>query len=232
MTQTKFQVDQRADQKPKSLRQEGIVPGNIYGKGDSVAVQMNSRAFEKLYNEVGETGLVYVQVGEGKTEYPVLVDEVQVDPINSSLVHVSFKQVDLTSKIKADVPVETVGKFEVPEAVLMLVKDEIEVEALPADLPEKFEVDVTGLTEIGQMITFKDLKYDRSKVELTLGEEGEDEPVVIVQEQQEEEPEEVPVEEGVEGEEGAATTESSESSEENDQPAAAEKSAENEEEKK
>jgi hypothetical protein len=100
--------------------------------------------------------------------------------------------------------------------VLVVVKDEIEVEALPADLPEKFEIDVSLLTEVGQMVTYADLKYDRSKVTLVLGEEGEEEPVVLVQEQREEEPEEEP--EVVEGEEGEATEgEAGEADKEGDQ---------------
>lgn len=203
MTQTTFKVDKRAAEKPKHLRQQGVIPGNIFGKAGSIAVQMPALAFRDLYQEVGETGLVYLEVAGSQKQHPVLVDEVQVDPVDSSVVHVAFKQVDLTDKIKAEVPVEVIGKFEVPEAVMVVVKDKIEVEALPTDLPEKFEIDVSTLTAVGQMIAYKDLHFDRSKVTLILGEEGEEEPVVLVQEQREEEPEEVPVVEAVEGEEGA-----------------------------
>ena len=204
MTQTTFKVEKRAAEKPKHLRRQGLVPGNIFGKDGSIAVQTPAREFDDLYQEVGETGLIYLAVAGSQKQHPVLVDEVQTDPVDGHYVHVAFKQVALTDKITAEVPVEVMGKFEVPEAVMVVVKDEIEVEALPTDLPEKFEVDVSTLTAIGQMITYKDLHYDRSKVALILGEEGEEEPVVLVQEQREEEPEELPPAPPAEGEEGVA----------------------------
>src|SRR3990172_3239160 len=156
MTQTTFAVEKRAAEKPKHLRKQGIVPGNIFGKDGSIAVQMPALGFRNLYREVGETGLVYLEVTGSKKQHPVLVDEVQVDPVDSSFVHVAFKQVDLADKIKAEVPVEVIGKFEVPEATMVVVKDKIEVEALPTDLPEKFEIDVSILKTVGQTIAYKD----------------------------------------------------------------------------
>jgi large subunit ribosomal protein L25 len=216
MTQTTYQVKKRQHTKPKQLRREGIVPANIFGAGDSIAIQVDSLSFGKLYEQVGETGLIYVEIKGDKHQHPVLVEEIQTDPVSGELLHASLRQVDLTEKTEANVPVETIGEFDIPEAVLVVVKDEIEVEALPADLPEKFEIDVSLLTEVGQMVTYADLKYDRSKVTLVLGEEGEEEPVVLVQEQREEEPEEEP--EVVEGEEGEATEgEAGEADKEGDQ---------------
>lgn len=206
MTQTIFQVQSRTEVKPKVLRQKGIVPGNIFGADGSLAVQMTAKNFRKLYEEEGETGLIYLQIDQNKKQRPTLIDEVQVDPVNGNFIHVTFKQVNLSSKITAEIPVEVIGKFDVNEATLVVVKDQIEVEALPTDLPEKFEIDVARLTAIGQTVAYKDLNYDRSKVTLILGEEGEEEPVVIVQEQREEEPEEAPAPvegEGAEGVEGA-----------------------------
>lgn len=227
MTQTIFQAEKRAEKKPKQLRREGLLPANVFGGDGSLALQVNAKGFDRLYEEAGETGLIYLEVAGDKKQRPVLIDEVQMDPVDGSLIHVAFKQVDLTDTIEADVPVETIGKFEVPEAVLVVVKDEITVEALPADFPEKFEVDVSVLTAVGQMIAYKDLQYDRSKVKLVLGEEGEEEPVVLVQEQQKEVVEEAPV--AVEGEEGAAPAEGGEAKAEGDAPA--EKPAEGGEEK-
>jgi large subunit ribosomal protein L25 len=222
MTQHTFAVDQRAEKKAKYLRREGLVPGNVFGKDGSVAFQMNAQAFRKLHQEVGETGLIYLEVAGSKKQRPVLIEEIQVNPVTGDLVHVSFKQVDLTNKIKANVPVETVGKFELAEATLVVVKDEIEVEALPTDLPEKFEIDVSVLNTIGQMVTYKDLHYDRSKVELVLGAEGEEEPVVVVQQQRAEEVEEAPAPaegEGAEGAEGAAPATEGEAAAEGAKPA-------------
>lgn len=203
MIKNTFQVDQRAQIKPKHLRAKGILPGNVFGKSGSVAVQMNTHAFRKLHQQAGETGLIYLEVAGSTKQHPVLIDEIQVDPVDAELIHVAFKEVDLTDKIEAKVPVEVIGKFEIPEATIVVVKDEIEVEALPTDLPEKFVVDITVLTAVGQMIAYKDLKFDRSKVTLVMGKEGENEPIVLVQQQRAEEVEEVPVVEPVEGAEGS-----------------------------
>jgi large subunit ribosomal protein L25 len=201
--------------KVRRLRSQGTIPGNIYvSGGESAAIQFSEKEFNKLYGEVGDTGLVYVEVGESKKSRPTLIDEVQVDPASGDVQHVSFKEVDLKEKIEAEVPVEFVGEFDVKEAVMVQVKNSIIVEALPSDLPEKFEVNIEGLTEIGQSITLADLNFDKSKISLVEIEADEDweNPVVLVQEQRQEEVVEEVVEEGdvEDGEEAEKTEETSE----------------------
>jgi large subunit ribosomal protein L25 len=216
MTQTTFPAQKREAKKPKQLRREGQVPANIFGGGDSLAIQVDATGFAKLFEQVGETGLVYLDVAGEKKQYPILIEEVQTNPVSGELLHVSLKQVNLTEKISAEVPVETIGEFDVPSGVLMVVKDQIEVEALPADFPEKFEINVSTLTEVGQMITYANLNYDKTKITLILGEEGEEEPIALVQEQRAEEVEEEPA---AESEEGAVAKDDEEkAAEEGDKP--------------
>ena len=142
MTQANFNVQSRDTSiKGKKLRKEGALPANIYGAGKpSQAVQVDTKKFIKLYHEAGETSLVYLTVDDKKTKIPVLIDEVQHDVFVSDILHVSFKHVDLKDKITAQIPVVVVGEFDVPEAVLVTVRDTVEVEALPTDFPEKFEI--------------------------------------------------------------------------------------------
>ena len=156
--------------------------------------------FKKLYSEIGQSGVGYLQVDKTQ-QLPAMIDEVQLNPVTDEPIHVSFQVVDLAEKVRAEIPVELTGKFELPEAVLVTVKDEVEVEALPTDLPEKFVIDVEQLTAVGQSITLADLVYDRSKVEIILGDDGLEEAVVLVQEVEEEpeEPEE-PIETEIIGE--------------------------------
>ncbi|MBD3250828.1 MAG: 50S ribosomal protein L25 [Candidatus Pacebacteria bacterium] len=192
--------------KLKSVRQQNLVPGNVFGsKIDSTPVQVETKALRKAYGQVGESGVLYLQLD--KKEIPAMVEEVQFEPVSDDYLHVSFLAVDLTEKISSEIPVELVGKFEVPEAVLVTVRDEIEVEALPTDLPEKFVIDVEKLTEIGQSITLADLEYDREKVEIIVGEEGIEAPVVLVQEVEEEPEEEEEIETTIIGEEEGAEVE-------------------------
>lgn len=158
--------------KVKNLRKEGILPANIFGKKiKSEAVQVSLKEFEKIYKEVGETGLITLVIEGGKTkeDRAVLVSNVQTDPRSDLPTHVDFRQVDLKEKVTASVLVEMVGeapaeKSGIGTAVLYL--NEIEVEALPGDLPEKFTVDVANLSEVDQAIYVKDLSVDRNKVTL------------------------------------------------------------------
>lgn len=220
MTKITFSAEPRTilGKKSKQLRQAGKIPANIMGRDvESTAITVPATDFKKLYNEVGDTGLVYLSVAGEKAERPVLVSEVGFNPVSGDIMHVVLKQVNLKEKITAEIPVEVVGEFNLPGAVLLTVHPTIEVEALPTDLPESFEINVESLTEIGQAITFKDLKYDATKIELLVSEEELESPVVVVQELQEEveeTPEEAP-EAGAEGAEGGAaapeaTTEASE----------------------
>ncbi len=204
--------------KVKSLRRQGIVPGNVFGaKTKSVAIQLPVKSLVEMLKKAGETSLINLKI-EGETKArPVLVAGYAQDPVSGSLLHVDFHEVDLTQKTTATVPVKTIGESSAVKAgnVLVILRNEIDVEALPADLPESIEVDITGLTEIGATVHAKDLKVDRTKVTLDI--EG-DEPVVTVQEPAKEEVVAAPAAEGAvaEGEtpkEGEAPKEGEKASE-------------------
>jgi large subunit ribosomal protein L25 len=178
--------------KVKTVRAQGLLPGNIYGKKiKSLAVQVDRKEFEKVYKEVGETGLVTLQVG--KDERPVLVHKVQVHPVTDEPIHIDFRQVDLKTKVTAEVPVEVTGESPAEKQGIGTVVqyiNQVEVEALPADLIEKFIVDTSALAEVDQAIYVKDLKVDKSKIEIkTNG----DEIVVKVEPPQKEEVVETPI---------------------------------------
>lgn len=163
--------------KVKKLRKEGILPANVYGKKiRSQAIQLKADAFTKVFSEVGETGLISLKLKGDKTkeDRAVLVSNVQYDPVTDTPLHIDFRQVDLKEKVEAAVPVEVVGESPAEKGAVGTVVqyiNEIEVEALPKDLPEKFEIDASSLTEVDQAILVKDLKYDRSKVEVKTGQE-------------------------------------------------------------
>ena len=87
---------------------------------------------------------------------------------------------DLTEPIEADISVHITGEANIPDSVVSLVKDFVTVEALPANLPEKFEIDISGLTEIGQTISLANLEYNAQEVKLILEEEQTPEDVLLV----------------------------------------------------
>ena len=140
------------------VSEPGIIPAVLYGPGiENVSLEIDKTAIEKMYKEVGET-LIDLDV-EGKT-YNVLVHETQVDPLTLELIHVDFYQPNLEEKTEADVNLEIVG---IPPAVkfggtMISNMRQVTVSALPKDLPNKIEVDVSGLSEIGDYIAIKDLK--------------------------------------------------------------------------
>ncbi len=185
---TTFTVKSRTllGKKVTQLRREGFIPANVYGVGQaSVALKADLKTFVKLYEEEGETGLIYLSIDEKKA-IPVLIDEVQYHPVTGQVLHAAFKQVNLLKKITAEVPVEMVGENNVPGMVVTLVRDSIEVEALPTDLPESFELDIATLKVAGDSITFANLVYDKSKITLLIDEADVNSPLVQLEELREE----------------------------------------------
>ncbi len=140
--------------KIKKLRREGILPANVYGKDiKSQSLQLPMTDFLKVFEEAGETGVVDLTVG--KDVIPVLIHNLHKDYRNMPL-HADFFKVNLKEKVTAMIPVELTGEpIAVTEKIGLLEKitNEIEVEALPTELPEKFELNVTALKNIDDQIT-------------------------------------------------------------------------------
>ena len=195
--------------KVKNLRKSGLTPANIYGQGkQSLAVSLKTNEFESLLKRHGgDLGLIYLEV-EKKTE-PVLVTETVKHPVTDQIVHVEFMRVNLKEEVETEVALEVVGEVDVPNTVLEVIRDEIKIKALPEDIPEHIEVDVSGLTQAGDIITIADLKYDKDKITLLVDEEDMDKPVVVLQAVKEEvEVEEAGEAEAQEGEADAGSEES------------------------
>lgn len=155
--------------KVKTLRSKGILPGNVFGKKmESIAIELPVSSFEEVFEKAGETGLIDLTIENGKTQNKVvLISNLQLDPLSDEPIHVDFRAVDLTEKISAHVPVELSGESPAEQqgiGTVVLYFDEIEVEALPADFPEKFVVDASTMTEVEQSILVKDLSIDASRV--------------------------------------------------------------------
>ena len=153
--------------KVKTLRAKGIVPAHVFGheiKSENISV--DEKEFKTIFHKAGETSVISLKVG-GK-EYPVLVKGLHLDPVTLKILHVDFYKVNLSEKVKVQVPVEIVGESEAVETkvgLLLTPVSEVEVEALPADLPEKIEVNIENLKEVGDTITIGDIKLS-DKIEI------------------------------------------------------------------
>jgi large subunit ribosomal protein L25 len=153
--------------KVKNLRKQGLIPATVYGKGfEPKSIQFLGTELEKIYNEVGESGLVNLIVGE--ENLPILFRNPQYHAIEGNLLHVDCYKVNLREKISAMVPIVLIGESQAVKNgnILVPVTDEIEIEALPADLPESIEVDLAILENLDSVITVADLNFDKSKLEI------------------------------------------------------------------
>lgn len=156
--------------KVKQLRAKDILPANIYGKKiKSTAVQLKLRDFEKVYKEVGETGVVDLKIKGGKKTRPVLIHNLQLHPVTDLPLHADFHQIKLKEKTTVEVPVELVGEAPAEKegiGILVTLLDSLEVEALPTDLPDKLEVEIGKLEKVDDMVRVKDIKIDKKKIKI------------------------------------------------------------------
>lgn len=183
--------------KLNKLRRQGVLPANIFGKNvESLSIQVSNTQFEKIYKQAGETGIVYITV-EGETkERPTLISNYTLDPITDRSLHVDFYQVNLKEKVTAFVPVEIVGESELVKsgaAVVNTLLNEIEIEALPTDIPEAFKFDISTLKEVGDTLKISsmtpvlgvEIQADPEQVVVALSEPEKEEVVAPVTEEPE-----------------------------------------------
>lgn len=185
------------------LRREGLVPGVVYGPvlKDTVAVSVNSREFGRFFNRIGHS-TVFTLEWDGGSQ-PVLIREVQVDPVRGDHLHIDFFAPNMRVKLRQSVPVVLVHHSADAQGVLTQALTEVEVEALPADLPHQIEVDISSLVEVGDSIRAGDITAPRG-VEVTA--DPEELVASLIAEAVEPEPE-AEAAEGEEAEEGAEAAE-------------------------
>jgi large subunit ribosomal protein L25 len=153
----------------RRTRLTGMVPAILYGgKKDSISLAVNAKHVARiLRSETGHNTIFTVQVADGAAE-KAMVKDWQVDPVSGALLHVDLFRIAMDVRMRVRVPVHTFGE---PQGVKMqggifeMVTREVEVECLPADIPEEFKVDVSDML-IGKQLRAGDLPFDRDKVKL------------------------------------------------------------------
>ncbi len=168
--------------KTNKLRNESMIPGELYGKGiENIHISVGRREFLKVLKAAGESSLVNVLIG-GKTgeKRPVFIHNVQKDYLTDEVVSIDFYQVNMKEKISVSVPLAFIGFAPAVKDGGIFVKamQEIELEALPANIPQEIKVDISKMSKIGDSIYVKDLAFPKDvKVQVGL-----DNPVCTVQE--------------------------------------------------
>lgn len=148
--------------KVSELRDQEMIPGIVYGKKlEPINISLSSKEFTKIFKQAGDTSVIDLKIDDEKA-HKVLIQNVDYTPTRDRITHVELLAISLTDKVKVGVPVVLINT-ENPEKLggnLILNLDEIEVEALPNDLPHQIEIDCSVFTEFGHTIYVKDLKLD------------------------------------------------------------------------
>ncbi len=182
---------EKRDKTGKGARdgQSGRMPAVFYGRKEiSTPVSVFEKDFEKVWKEAGESSVISLTgLGESKE---ALIQEVDVDPVTGKPRHVDFYILEKGRKVEVSVPLVFEGT---PSAVkelggtLVKVLHELEVEAMPKDLPHEIKVDVASLTDFEKRIFVRDIVLPEGVTALV----EPDEVVALVSEVEEEPVEEV-----------------------------------------
>ena len=147
----------------KDLRNKNLIPAVVYKGGkDALKLQLAAKDLaEILHTKAGENVIVTLKISDAKAkekDRTVLIKEIQREPIKSGILHVDFNEISLTEVLKVGVPLSAHGEPEgkTEGGTLEHILWELQVECLPADIPEKIEIDVSKL-KIGDAIYVKNI---------------------------------------------------------------------------
>jgi len=143
----------------KVLRRKGFIPAELYGRGlENIHLSIAAKEFAKVFKEAGENTVVQIVVGGER--HPALVQEVNRNYLTNEVDHIDFYQVRMDEKITAKIPLEFVGiapGVRDKGGILNKGVAEIEVEALPGDLPHRLTVDISSLDDVNKSLRVKDI---------------------------------------------------------------------------
>ncbi|MXV81100.1 MAG: 50S ribosomal protein L25 [Chloroflexi bacterium] len=156
----------------KQLRREGLVPGNLYGRGrDSRAIQADLTEIERVFGTVDRNAVVDMSIDGASATIPVVLREIQRHPVSRSLLHLDFYEVDLTRAIHSEARLVLIGDSEAVAMGGTVVQslDTITLEALPTEMPSVLEVDISVLTEFGHSVLVRDMTLPEGVIAVTDG---------------------------------------------------------------
>ncbi|MYJ01614.1 MAG: 50S ribosomal protein L25 [Chloroflexi bacterium] len=206
-----LQVETRSvlGKRVKQLRREGLVPGNVYGRGrESTSIQTSDTEVRRVFSAVDRNAVLPISIDGASDTIPVVLREVQRHPVSRRILHLDFYEVDLERRIHSEARLVLVGSSEAEAQGGTVVQslEHLMLEALPTEMPSIIEVNVSGLDDFGQSVLVRDLTLPDGVESLT------DEAVAVatVLAPRVAEEDEVEEEELVEGEEGEVEEEEGE----------------------
>ncbi len=171
MTEYKLKAEKReavGKNKVDKIRQNEKLPAAVFQKGkETENITIGDLEFQMLYQKAGMTSIIDLDI-DG-TIRPAIVKEIQRHPFKNQIYHVGFQGISMDEKIKIEVPVELINRDEIRKqpSVLNQQLDTIEVEVLPANIPDSFSIDVQNM-DYDDTFTVRDLVGDNKDVEVLI----------------------------------------------------------------
>jgi len=158
------QIREKLGKSVRELREKGLIPAELYGKGvENLHLAVPVKELKKVFKQAGESMLIDLTI-DGKV-HKVMMSDLTAHFLSEELEHVDFHAVRLDEKIRVKVPFEYIGESAGVKAVggiLVKAIQDVEIEALPADIPRAFTVDLVMLSDIGKSVQVGDLKIPAS----------------------------------------------------------------------
>ena len=161
-----------------AIRSNGMVPAVVYGaQVENTMISVSSIDFEKMLKVAGESSTIVLEITDEKakvSKVDVLIHDMQRDPIKGFPTHIDFLAIDMNKPVEVSVPIEFTGLAPAEKEAsgnLVKVLHEVEVEALPKDLPHNIIVDVTVLVALNDQIHVKDITLPKGVKMITDGNE-------------------------------------------------------------
>lgn len=209
MSNVKMKIENRTgvgSNKVRKLRAENIIPGVIYSKDeDAKSVAVKNSEFFRALKQAGTTSVIDLEL-ENET-LPVIIKDIQRDPVKQQIIHVDFQKLNMNETVKLSIPIVLLNRdnIKLQPSVLMQQLDQVDIECLPADIPNTADVDVQDM-DFTTPIFVKDLDIaSNEKINILTDLDATvcilTEPTVREEDEETEEVEEVAVEETVENSE-------------------------------
>ena len=146
------------------IRNNGMIPAVVYGvRVENTMISVPNIDFEKILKIAGESSTIVLNLKDGENKdkkIDVLIHDMQLDPIRGNPIHVDFLAIDMNKPVEVAIPIEFTGIAPAEKegfGVLVKTLHEIDVEALPKDLPHNVVVDVSTLLNLDDQIHVKDI---------------------------------------------------------------------------
>jgi len=182
--------------KLKAIRNNGMVPAVVYGaRVENTMISVSSIDFEKILKVAGESSTIVLEIKDEKdksTKVDVLIHDMQKDPIRGFPTHIDFLAIDMNKEIEVTIPIEFIGIAPAEKdglGILVKTLHEVEVKALPKDLPHNVSIDLSVLVALDDQIHVKNLILPKGVKMIT----NEDEVVALIAPIKEEVIDEAPV---------------------------------------